>query len=247
MILTCPECATRYQIDPAQFPPEGRKVRCAKCSHVWFQAAPAPDPEPEIAHVEEHVEETVAPEPAPAEPAAAQRAAFAPAATSYYEEEEHHRTNEVPRPRRGLRGVGLALGWLVLALILAGTGWITVRFRQDIASLWPQSASLYSALGLHVNTRGIEFADKNARFETENGQNVLLISGDLVNITSHELTVPPIRVSLSDDDRRELYHWSFSSAVPTLAPGKSVSFQTRLPSPPLTARHIELRFAEPGN
>ncbi len=247
MILTCPECATRYQIDPAQFPAEGRKVRCAKCSHVWFQAAPALEPEPEVVHVEEPVEAAVAPEPAAPEPAAPQRAAFAPAATSYYEEEEHHQTAAIPRPQRALRGVGLALGWLALLLIVVGGGWITVRFRQDIASLWPQTASLYKVLGLYVNTHGIEFADKNARWETENGQNVLLISGDLVNITSHELTVPPIRVSLSDAERHELYHWSFSSAVPTLGPGKSVAFQTRLPSPPLTASHIDLRFIEPGN
>src|SRR5665811_2253352 len=38
-LIICPACETRYQIKAA-FPPEGRKVRCAKCSHVW-QAQPA--------------------------------------------------------------------------------------------------------------------------------------------------------------------------------------------------------------
>ncbi|MEJ2516659.1 MAG: zinc-ribbon domain-containing protein, partial [Methyloceanibacter sp.] len=38
-LIICPACGTRYQIKAA-FPPEGRKVRCAKCSHVW-QAQPA--------------------------------------------------------------------------------------------------------------------------------------------------------------------------------------------------------------
>jgi len=244
MILTCPECATRYQIDPAQFPQEGRKVRCAKCSHVWFQAAPAPEPEAEI--LREHTEEPAAQtEP---EPVAPQRTAYAPAVASHYEETESYAVEyEKPARRRSLRGLGLAFGWIFLALMVLAAGWVAVRFRQDIATLWPQSSSFYAAFGLHVNTRGIEISDKNARFETENGQSVLLISGDLVNITSHELTVPPIRVSLSDDDRHELYHWSFASAVPTLGPGKRVTFQTRLPSPPLAARHIELRFAEPGN
>jgi predicted Zn finger-like uncharacterized protein len=46
MILTCPACATRYQTDEAKFPPDGRQVRCAKCSHVWHQAAPVPEAPP---------------------------------------------------------------------------------------------------------------------------------------------------------------------------------------------------------
>src|SRR5262245_30892909 len=48
--LICPACGTRYEIKAA-LPPEGRKVRCSKCAHVWqafpVQAAPiAPAPQP---------------------------------------------------------------------------------------------------------------------------------------------------------------------------------------------------------
>jgi predicted Zn finger-like uncharacterized protein len=34
MIIECPECSTRYNINAA-LPPEGRSVRCAKCGHLW--------------------------------------------------------------------------------------------------------------------------------------------------------------------------------------------------------------------
>ena len=43
-LIICPVCDTRYETK-AVFPPEGRKVRCSKCSHVW-QAQPVTVPEP---------------------------------------------------------------------------------------------------------------------------------------------------------------------------------------------------------
>jgi len=39
MILECPNCDTNYEI-PVELPPEGRKVRCVSCQHIW-QAMPA--------------------------------------------------------------------------------------------------------------------------------------------------------------------------------------------------------------
>jgi predicted Zn finger-like uncharacterized protein len=60
MIITCPQCATRYQADAIKFQPAGRNVRCAKCGHVWHQDAPAPEDDP-LAGI-------VAPEPEPAPP-----------------------------------------------------------------------------------------------------------------------------------------------------------------------------------
>lgn len=66
-LIICPVCETRYETQ-AVFPPEGRKVRCSKCAHVWQalpvtapaeppaplapfpqQAAPPPPPPPQAA------------------------------------------------------------------------------------------------------------------------------------------------------------------------------------------------------
>jgi predicted Zn finger-like uncharacterized protein len=247
MILTCPECATRYQTDAAQFMPAGRKVRCAKCGHVWFQAPPQPEPEIQVVAEEEPLPQQTQHEPEyetpqQPEPVYAQRVAFGPLKPVYKEEEDI----AAARPWL-LERLGYVLGWAALVGILFAIGWFGIRFRQDVASLWPQSSSLYRVLGLKVNTRGIEIVKQPPHFEMENGQIVLLITGKLVNITSHELTVPMIRASLTDDDHRELCHWSFSANVPTLNPGQSITFNTRFPRPPLTARNIYLRFAERSN
>jgi predicted Zn finger-like uncharacterized protein len=238
MILTCPACATRYQADAAKFASPGRKVRCAKCGHIWHQEAPPPEPEPGL----ETVTEVPEPEPAPRmpEPIPPRRTAYVPPEP----EPEAEAEQAPPAPSRWGRMAALTLGWLGLIAAVLIVAWSALTYRQQIATLWPQSASLYARLGLTVNARGIGIADINYRNEMEDGQVVLMVTGNLVNITARELPVPPIRVTLSGEDNRELYHWNFSAPVATLKPGQSAAFQTRLSSPPPGARHLEVRFAE---
>src|SRR5919197_6379037 len=40
MIVTCPACSTRYNVDPRALGSSGRIVRCANCAHTWHQAPP---------------------------------------------------------------------------------------------------------------------------------------------------------------------------------------------------------------
>lgn len=42
MIISCPACAARYDVDDARFQPDGRSVRCAECAESWFVPAPTP-------------------------------------------------------------------------------------------------------------------------------------------------------------------------------------------------------------
>jgi predicted Zn finger-like uncharacterized protein len=228
MILTCPACATRYQADAAKFPPEGRRVRCAKCGHVWHQPGPQP-PEPEAA---------AAPEPAAKpEPALSGTRAFAPAAT----------IPDETRPFAMGARLAVAAGWAGLILVVLGIGYAAVRYREEIAMIWPQSAGVYSSLGLKIDGRGIRFDHVSYRRENENGQTVLAVTGDIVNSGTRELPVPQnILVTLSDGANHELYRWNFTPDVQTLKPGQSSPFNTRLSSPPAGARHLEVRFGPNG-
>ena len=64
-LIICPVCETRYQTQ-AVFPPEGRKVRCSKCAHVW-QAMPVTAPAEPAFAATPSPEAAVAPQP-PAPP-----------------------------------------------------------------------------------------------------------------------------------------------------------------------------------
>jgi hypothetical protein len=153
---------------------------------------------------------------------------------------------ESPRRWRGARFAQSA-GWAALIVLIATIGWGSVQYRQAIASLWPRSASLYAAVGLPVNVRGIQLTNIAYQQEYQNGQPVLSVTGKVVNISNRELPVPEIRVVLLDDAKHELYHWNFDAGIPTLKPGGESTFVTRLSSPPPEARNLNVRFAESGD
>ncbi len=243
MILTCPSCDTRYSVDGAKFPAAGRTVRCAKCGHSWHQPGEGeavPEAAPEI--------------PTEAAPAAALASTEAPASTSdpfpvNLSPTRAFAPASVASESRAPLAPKLAVvaGWAGLIAVVLLIAVSAVRYRQDIAVIWPQSAGVYSSLGLKVNASGIDFRQVDYRRETEDGQVVLAVSGVIVNAGSRQLTVPQtVRVTLSDVNNHEVYHWTFKPTATVLGPGQSVPFMTRLSSPPAAARHLEVRFAKDG-
>jgi predicted Zn finger-like uncharacterized protein len=259
MILTCPQCDTRYQADGSKFPAAGRNVRCAKCGNVWHQLGPAPEPDPESDIFVE--ETTTAPPPAPVQsppptpaPSSASEpvsivtqpraTAFAPSAP------EADATATVAAPsatRQAWAGrAAVIAGWVLLVALVLVIGWAAVSFRDNVATWVPQTASIYNAAGLPVRPKGLDFIDVAKEQGLEDGQQVLSVTGKIVNRSNHELTVPLVRVALFDGDHHELYHWTFVPSVATLQPGAQSKFRTRLSSPPAGAHVIEVRFAKNG-
>jgi predicted Zn finger-like uncharacterized protein len=235
MILTCTSCGTRYSVDGSKFPAAGRTVRCAKCGHSWLQAGEAPEPElePSSPQIE------IAPEAPVSEPAEAD---FSPT-RSFAPPPASPEPSAPAAPR-----LAIVAGWVGLVAVVLLIGFAAVKYRQHIASIWPQSAGVYNSLGLPVNASGLDFHKVDYRRETEDGQVVLAVSGEIVNTSSRQLPVPQtVRVTLSDSGKRELYHWTFKPTVTVLGPGQSAPFLTRLASPPSAARNLEVSFPKDGS
>jgi hypothetical protein len=72
---------------------------------------------------------------------------------------------------------------------------------------------------------------------------VLSVTGDVVNVSSRDQPIPKLRVVLLDDNKRELYRWTFDPGIPPLKPGAQGSFGTKLPSPPPDARTATVTVA----
>ena len=243
MILSCPACQTRYQVDAAKFPPQGRNVRCARCSEVWH-AAPETEYEPDLTEPE--------PDPAP-------RSVFAssePVRESYAqpdrrdpEPQENAAYDEPAAPAVAKSGPPrwlIGAGWAALAGVVLLIGVITTVYRHQVVEAWPQSASLYAKLGVKVAASGLKIGNTKTSKDVRNGQVVLTVSGALTNVTDRELAVPQLRIGLVDSDKRELYHWTVAPDVMMLKPGQSTHFVTKLSNPPDEAVNYRVEFAKAG-
>lgn len=234
MILTCPACQTRYTVDAAKFPPQGRSVRCARCGEVWHADPPAAEPELVPPPPPEPVREAYA-EPVPPEPVL--REAEPPPAPA--------RESEPSVPFWQRRPVLIA-GWAGLVGIVLLIGVVAAAWRQQVVDAWPQSAAVYSKLGMKVAAGGLKLDNTKVSNRMRGGLPVLTVSGALTNVADRELPVPQIRIGLVDAEKREVYHWTVAPNVISLKPGQSTRFATELSNPPEGAVRYEVRFAKAG-
>ena len=136
-------------------------------------------------------------------------------------------------PLPGLPTAILALVALNAALV----GW-----RAEVVRFLPQTASLYAAIGLPVNLRGLAFANVASATETHDGVPVLVVEGAIVNAKDRAAEVPRLRFSVRNQQGQEVYAWTALPSRSVLAPGETLTFRSRLASPPPEAHDVLVRF-----
>jgi len=149
------------------------------------------------------------------------------------------RKPSLPRPsgrsfRMSPSVVILLLGSALLATFLLG--------REQVVRTVPDSASVYERIGLPVNLRGVEFRDVKGANEVVDGVVVLVVEGQLVNITSRAADLPRLRLAVRDAGGKEIYTWTATPPAPRLEAGQAVPFRSRLASPPPDGASVEVRF-----
>jgi hypothetical protein len=118
-----------------------------------------------------------------------------------------------------------------------------VVFRQDVAELWPRSASAFAAMGLDVNVYGLEFYDLAVERAFDGPTPILLVSGEVRNIGRDDKLVPPVRISLRDMHSSEVFEIVHAMEAAPLAAGGAAPFQIRVENPPADAVDLEATFA----
>ncbi len=77
MVIVCPECTTKFRVNPERIPVAGAKVRCARCKHVFMVNKPAAEPILDTRELAEPPEDkTIEPAPQASETTSAEDFSF---------------------------------------------------------------------------------------------------------------------------------------------------------------------------
>src|SRR5262245_33622906 len=271
MLIACPNCSTSYMIDPASLGEAGRTVRCARCKTTWFASLPEmagagsddeptsttgvirPDHSAEDTAGQEHTIEadaqseeaaqapatvTDAPPIVPAEPPAE------PEATADADEVENFAARRKrlharrKKERRSSR-------WTALILVLFAFNVALIGARSEVVRFFPQTASLFAAVGLPVNLRQLKFENMRISKETQEGLSALVIEGTIVSVAGKATEVPRLRFAARDAAGQEIYTWNALPSRSILGPGEKLDFRSRFVPPPPNATDVMVRFFTP--
>jgi hypothetical protein len=138
----------------------------------------------------------------------------------------------------------VTLGWLVLALIVAGVIGTLAFAPSTVMSVLPGAARLYALFGVPVGSHGLAFEGVRYGWTNDGGQNVLEVQGDVVNLTSSPVDVPTVIIALRDESGSEISEWTTEIGEDELAAGGHAPFLRQIPSPPSNVRSVKVRFAK---
>ena len=275
MLIACPNCSTSYEIDPASLGEAGRTVRCARCKTTWFASKPemasaGSDEDPTSAigvirpdqRIQNSAEDTATEEQATEAAAPSEEAAPAPVtvtdappiapegpsvsveATTEADELENFAVRRKrlqarrSKERRSSR-------WTALILVLFAFNVALIGARSEVVRFFPQTASLFAAVGLPVNLRHLKSENMRISKETQEGLSALVIEGTIVSVASKATEVPRLRFAARDAAGQEVYTWNALPSRSILGPGEKLDFRSRFVSPPPNATDVMVRFFTP--
>lgn len=259
MQLSCPACHTAFHVEPSALGNEGRTVRCVRCRNTWFARAEDLIESPALAEIlaEGEAEEFAWEPPAPAliqpvvpwndmvmievHPGPSLVPGSAEISVPAIQSGPAPAGIASPRLRAAkgaVRDTRLGLVALLLGVIVV----IGLTAREPLVRAVPGLASFYSAIGLPVNLRGIEFSNLRTSNETQDGTPVLVIEGEIVNPTRYTRDIPRLRFAVQGADGHEFYSWTALLPRETLTGHESFTFRSRLASPPEGSERVSVRF-----
>lgn len=229
MILTCPNCQTRYTLQASQLPPGGRNVRCAACRTTWH-AERQDDP----------IDLPLSRDLAPARPEdlSALRAKELPG--------QYRAMVEDKKRLEALTAQGIVWGALgVVVVLILGLGFL---LRVDIVRAFPRIAGAYAMVGVPVNATGLQLTTKDGGSKTnfKNGRFVVTVTAQVTNLRDKPTPVPPIKVKLLDSTLQTFDNVTIPGSGLVVEPHATRTLTFDVRDPKNMVAHLDLDFDVEG-
>ena len=269
--ITCPSCSTSYELPDGSIDIKGRKVKCASCGSKWLAKPKTIEVKDPLLDSISTGQEDVNPAdawsleknisidadfedvdggdvslqmPAEIQEMPRQRArAINPLMRSSIDNTKQAKVNRYELHKKNNRKRSAYLRPLSLVASLAIIAGI-VHMREPIVRMAPDLAGLFTVAGFEVNLRGFEILNIRSERVVENTGPVLIITGEIKNLKNVIAPAPKLRFGLRTNTQEEIYAWDHDLAVPTIVPGGTTRFQSRLPSPPQLGRNVSVEFTD---
>lgn len=224
----------RYLVSDAAVGTDGRQVRCASCSHEWFQEPPKPESFKEVLEKQEE-QETSAVEPIPEAVKPIPEKSAAPVLPK-------EKNVEKSDSGLGARLMGYAAAAVICLLFAGGL----VLFRDPVARAWPPSMLLYDLIGTDIALPGegliIDQITANTVRESD-GQENLRLTGSVINLKRDKKSVPRLLATLQDESGQPMESWIIDLPHDSIGGEGSFDFQAEYPGVPQDAKAVNLSFA----
>ena len=240
MILTCPECSTKYMAKDGSIGPNGRSVHCARCEAVWFVEGTDPD----VLALEDNKTNLIAPEsviertpdPVSASENTAKAAPVVQTVGAHTLLRDKADAEKLSKRKRVIRMIWAA----PLCLLIGGAAGAVLK-RQTIVEQHPKSATLFQSIGLGVKANGLDIKDLKSERLVVDGDMILRVTGEIFNLTSQAKISPLVQFRLENRSGEALADWFVEPG--TVPAGQSVRIETDYPAPPIDSVGIRYRFA----
>jgi predicted Zn finger-like uncharacterized protein len=270
LVITCPDCGTRYKATADSIGDEGRTVRCVKCESTWF--VPAPDvidtiiADPEALALADNIADQTPPafsadpirpndfDPAPesvpvsspdmasvSEPSSLQTPLSPPPANVGA---DVMMRDHADREKLARRRRTIRLIWAVPILLVIIAAVIAYFNRQEIVNRIPQMASIYQMIGVEVRAGGLEIDPPQARTVLVDGQSVIRVESVVRNLTNKPKMIPLIELTLHDVDGQGLIQWYVEPDPARIEPRGRLVFTSEIADPPEGAVGLRYKFSD---
>lgn len=218
IVIECPQCSNRYEIEVAAISEEGTNLKCASCEHEWAvkkvveQATPTNTETEKKPKTEENTK---------------------PKTPSIPFQRKKPDESKLKKPEfKSVSPSGCTVFFVLIPILSFLFGAFVVASRQDIIRVVPAVNSIYEAWGIKTPQSHLKVLSSEAKLETIGEDTVLKITGEISNMGSEQVNTLPIRVDLLDKSDRKLMEKFATISSPEFSAGSILQYEVEFKDPP---------------